>query len=251
MTITTPLTQSPGDWGVTWDGIPNPPSQILNCADQDLIVAAAIAHIWRSTGRQFGLHRTVLRPCLRCGCPNPGLCGCFWYDQIDLDSSGGERPVTAVTFVKVDGVALDPATDYGVINNRWLVRTPQGDRWPPCQDEAAIPAPLEIDWTWGISPDSDLVLNAVYPLIAQLALAEGGQDCQLDPTIVKSVQREGVSFAFLSDGGAWKEGATGIARIDAAIIRAWPFGAKVQMAPGFFDPADDRPEFVKFERAGT
>lgn len=258
--LTPPLVDDPGDWGITWATLPNAPAGVTDEGQQQALIAAAVAACWYLTGRQYGRHRSgVVRPCLTCPHVAAGglSCGCTWYDRLDLDPSGGpsggpcDAPVLAIHSVQVDGVDLDPQTDYGVVNNRWLVRTPAGLTWPGCQDYAADPPPLALDWSWGRMPSYDLTVNGVAALVDQLARALLRQPCDLDPAVVRTVQREGVSFALIAPDKAWERGYTGHGGVDAACVRAWPYGPAVQQAPSVFDPAAlvGGPSVVRFERA--
>lgn len=254
--LTPPPAAGPGDWGVTWGTLISPPASITDPAHQQLILAASITACWYLTGKQFGRHSTgPLRPCLQCRHGRGGRCGCHYYDRIDLDPSGGagpgpqDAPVIAINSVKVAGVELDPATDYGIANWRWLDRTPSGTRWPACQDHGADVPPLELDWDYGVVPDENLTLSGVGVLVTQLAKAVKHEPCDLDPSVVQAVQREGISFVLVNPGKAWEKGYTGNSVVDAACTRAWPLGPAVTQAPGFFDPANPGPAFLNWQRA--
>lgn len=236
MPITPTLDWDYGSWNIVWDDVPNTPAALSDADVQDRIIAAAEAMMWVMTGRQFGLHSTTQPLCLRCGHNNAPLCGCYWYDHIDLDPQL-QQPVVSVESVDILGVPLDPAVDFMVMSNRWLYRLPRNERWPVCQDVGLEPPPLVVSWTWGHSPPKDFLWLAVYPFIVQLAKAYLGMECQIDPSYVSSVQREGVSFALIQPSSAWENGMTGHPGIDAAITRAWPWGLKTQVPNGFFDPA--------------
>lgn len=247
MTITVPATDDPGDWGITWADLLQPPDDVTDPGQQQQLIDGAVATVWYLTGKQFGVHTIdpPVQPCLRCRHPRPYLCSCYYYATIDLDPSEGEHPVVDVVSVTVDGVELEP-DQYGIVDARWLVRTPQGARWPACND-LADPT-IELSWRYGRTPTADLVVSAVSPLVGQLWRAANRQPCSLDPSIVQTVQREGISFALISPGKSWERGYTGNAQIDAACVRAWPLGPECQQAPGFFDPAAHVQTASRFER---
>lgn len=85
--------------------------------------------------RQYGVCETTLRPCRECGWGQNCKCGCCQIDKLPIPEGA------TVTEVKIDGVALDPAT-YGTIytpSGRWLIRRRATDDetrepWPYCQD---------------------------------------------------------------------------------------------------------------------
>lgn len=250
MTISAPTDLDPGSWGIEWDDIIDAPA-VTDPTMQDTLLAAAIVSVWYMTGQRFGIYtETALRPLPhRCDRNWPGAFSGYYYDALDLDPSE-TSPVVAVTEVVVDGTALDAGTDYGVVNNRWLIRTPSGTVWPVVQDIAAEPdaSLFSVSWRHGLAPTADLLDNAVCALVRQLWKAWNHQACSLNPQTVQSVQREGISFALVSPGDVWKIGRTGDAGIDAACVRAWPFGPAVADTPTFFDPATYHPGFAKFER---
>lgn len=240
--IQTPI--GPCDWGVTWDQVAagcSPCGQITSQAERDLIIRAGVAFAWAATGRRFGVCEVTWRPCLWCSCPEPGArqCGCWWYQKIDLnpgqDRGTEDQPVQGVSEVRIDGEPLD-ATGYRLQFNRYLLRVPQGTRWPACQDEGADVAPLQVTWTRGTPPDDDLLLNGVVPFCRELSKGFCGDDCSIDPSIVTAVQREGVSFALINPGDGWKDGLVGMPGVNAAIKRAWPPGLVVSVVGGMTDP---------------
>lgn len=231
-----PVNSNACDWGIEWAevGVCCAPPE-LDEAHQLRVIAQAVALVWTATGRRYGVCTDVARPCLSCGCREPGYCGCTMYDAIDLDPEG-DRPVAAIDYVKLSGVGLTPGEDFVVDRRRWLIRTPSGTRWPTCQDRVLQPAPLEVRWRHGLLPPDDLILNAVYPLVAEMARACAGEACGLDPSLVESVQREGVSFALVEKGGG---NLTGNRLIDNAIMRDPYYNLSGSAAPaGILDPAD-------------
>lgn len=253
MTIQAPPDIDPGDWGIAWSDLLNAPA-VADEPTRDRLLAVAIAVIWHLTGRRLGIHtETDVLPLLyprRCGADWPGAFSGFWYDAIDLDP-GDMSPVVAVLEVIENGAALDLATQVGVVNNRWLVRTPSGTRFPQLQDIAATGTDriLALSFQHGLTPDADATW-AVGRLVGQLWAAISGAECSLDPSVVQSVQREGISFALISPGGAWENGYTGDAMVDAACKRSWPLGPACQIVPGFFDPAAPTTRMVRFDRPG-
>lgn len=224
----TPTPSGPCDnWGLTWDDVTarncGSCSKITSLAAQAEILESAVSLCWTATGSRFGVCQETVRPCLGCSCPDAPACGCWFYSRLDLDPgmATGERsqPVQSIAYVKINGTPLVAGTDYALENNRWLYRLPQGELWPFCQDPAAVPAPLEIQQGVGIPPPRDLILHATLPLCREMAASDCGDPCSIDPSKVAAVVREGISFALISKGDAWKDGLTGDQHIDAAIIR--------------------------------
>lgn len=237
------LAYNPCDWRVSWDGAvlcgQTPPAGTTE-EQQAAALNAAVGAVWSLTGKRHGICQSVERLCGSCGCREFPGCGCINYDRIDLDPNG-DRPVAEIQYVKEYGVALTPGTDWVVDGRRWLVRKPSGTRWPTCTDAYSDDPEgvgVEVSYSTGKLPPADLVTFAVYPLAIQLLKAcLPGSECSLDPAVVQTVQREGISFAFVRQGKAWESGQTGIPGVDAAINRDWPYGLNVDPA-GFTDPVD-------------
>lgn len=260
MAITPTPTGPCDDWGLTWADVAarncGSCAKIPTAAAKAQILSAAVSLIWEATDRAYGVCVETLRPCLSCSCvPCDGYCGCFVYQMIDLDPAieMGERsrPVQSIEFVKVNGDTLVYGEDYILESNRWLLKLPRGDLWPACQDVALIPAPIEIRFGRGEPPPQDLLYSAVLPLARQMAAHDCGDPCSIDPSKVQAVQREGISFALISKGDAWKDGLTGDAGIDAAILRAVEaLGGTRGQRSGMADPLEllaprwGRPDFT-------
>lgn len=232
-----PLSTDGCDWNIEWDDIARCCPAAVDITDQfeqAHFVSTAVAAIWNATGCRWGVCTTQnLRPVLTCSdCGRPcGRCECGIYDRIDV-TGGGKRLNTAS--VRLSGQPLTEGTDFAIVDGRWLYRMPAGETWPDCNDPVASPAPIEMTVTMGLFPPSDLVENAVLPLVCELIAACQGNPCGLNPAIVERVQREGIAFALVSTSG---EGGFGNARIDEAVKRDWPFGAAVMgPASGVFDP---------------
>lgn len=240
------------NWGLTWADVTargcGSCSKITSEAAQAQILEAAVNLAWAATGRRYGVCTETLRPCLGCDCGSAyNECGCFVYQRIDLDPAqdmgGISQPIQSIGSVTLLGVPLLPGTDYALGENRWLYRLPRGELWPACQDIGAVPAPVEIEVGRGWPPPRDLILLGVLPLAREMAANDCGDPCSIDPSKVQSVQREGISFALISKGDAWKEGLTGDQGIDAAILRACEDDDD---AGGMSDPLEVlRPRFAR------
>lgn len=246
----------PGDWEIDWTTLLFAPAEVTDPGERALYIAIAVDACWHLTGERIGAYTETSRPRLGGAQRCHQWISSRWYDAIDLDPSEA-RPVLGVGDVviadadHVDGKrTLDPATEYGIVNHRYLVRTPTGARWPQISDIASAIAPLEVTRRFGLLPGPDLVQNGIGGLISQLWKAASGLPCTLNPAVVQSVQREGISFALISQGLAWKDGYTGDPTVDGACLRAWPLGAKIRVAPGWFDPAlGATADFTVFDRA--
>lgn len=240
------------NWGLTWADVSARGcascGKIETAAQQGQILEQAVNVIWNATGRRYGVCSETLRPCLGCDCGSEyNECGCYVYQRIDLDPAQAmgdvrSQPIQAIGFVNLLGVPLVVGTDYALGENRWLYRLPRGELWPACQDIGAVPAPVEIEISRGNPPPRDLILSAVLPLARELAANDCKDPCSIDPTKVQAVQREGISFALISQGTAWKDGLTGDQGIDSAIMRA----CQDENTGGMSDPLEIlRPRFAR------
>lgn len=154
-----------------------------------------------------------------CGCRAQHQVGCFWLSQITL----GERPITSIIEVRIDGDVVDPAR-YRVDDYRWLVYQPDPTGvdtrigWPCCQDMRAVagePNTFEVDYTVGFLPERGGVRSAAV-LACQFILAwspgTAGQ-CKL-PKRVTSMSRQQVTMNLSDPVQMFDKGLTGIAEVD-------------------------------------
>lgn len=227
--------QAPCEWGTLGDcqalaEVPEPVKAAL--------VTWATSHLWRWTGRRYGVCPVTIRPRrVDCGTSTfagdglggwspvlvagvwrnigcgacAGRCGCDG-DAPEIRLPG---PVEEVTAVTIDGVLLDAAA-YRVDDHCTLVRH-DGGRWPGCQD-LSLPAGEEGTWTvayrWGTPVPVDGQLAAGM-LACELAKAYvGADDCSL-PERVQTVTREGVTVGFLDPFDGLDQGKTGVWPVDA------------------------------------
>ncbi len=161
-------------------------------------VAAASQMLFRSTERRYpGVLRSVVRPCIPCGCGANGLrpCGCSSLSEIRL---GGQYAVLGIERVRVDGATLVSGTDYRVDDDQYLVRL-GGQSWPSCQDlslAATEPGTWEVTFWYGalVPPDGEIAAAA---LAAQLYSACRGGACRL-PQTVRSRAMQGITEDFVS-----------------------------------------------------
>lgn len=205
---------------------------------RDALVLQATSHLWRWTGRVFGLCPVTVRP-RRVDCPGstyagthpggwmPVLVGGVWRN-LSCGSCAGTcgcddentairlpGPVHTVDQVTIDGVVLVD-TAYRVDDHGTLVRH-DGGVWPACQD-LTLPAgevgTWTVSFTWGVPVPADGQL-AAGKLACELAKAYlGSGDCQL-PERVQTITRQGVTVGFLDPFEDLTEGRTGIWAVDA------------------------------------
>jgi hypothetical protein len=207
--------------------------------------ALASATLQRLTGGRVGNCPITVRPCLdrgACFIPyhggwtsgfHPGVnqqgqwvntCGCSGTHTCH---TGCEvrlpAPVSGITEVKVDGVALNP-TDYMVQGNL-LVWAGEGDcPWPTGQD---MSKPDTEVGTFSITylnsyPVDSIGACAVGTLALEFARsANNSNKCRL-PSNVQSVSRQGVTMELIT--GAFPDGMTGIREVDAFIALWNPKG---------------------------
>lgn len=156
-----------------------------------------------------------------CGCS--GECGCSPLCEVILD-----RPVTAVTQVKVDGVMLN-RTAYRVDDNRKLVRV-DGECWPWCQELAkpdTAPNTFSITYQTGVPVPAGGRM-AVTELAVQVWKAcHGGKSCALSDRVTQVV-REGITYT-LDNIALFERGRTGIVRVDLWLASVNPYSARLPM----------------------
>lgn len=215
-----------------------PAAGTITSDEADAAVLTATAVLWEATGRRFGVCTRTARPCAhrgRCaGACGASCCSTTYYDRIDLDPHG-RSPVDAVASVVVAGDTLD-AESYAVVDARWLLRLPPLTRWPTRSDIAGDPPDLEIEWSYGTPPPTDLVLSAVVPLACELAKKYAGQPCSIPDNVI-SVSREGAQFVMTDLTALVSDGHIGPPSVIAAIRRAHPYGPSVQQPGGMVNPA--------------
>lgn len=138
--------------------------------------------------------------------PSWGVCGCGGIDARACSCSGpsevqvGGRPLVAVTEVKVDGVALDPA-EYRIDDDAFLVRLPNvGDvdqvpqSWPCCQ---RLDLPDTEVGTWSVTRQTGTLppragLSALASFVCDL-LGSCDGECSI-PENVANLVRGNVTY---------------------------------------------------------
>lgn len=146
------------------------------------------------------------------------VCGCH--------STGFRLPgePSAVTEVKVDGVALVEDDDYRLLDGI-LYRT-GGASWPTSND---LSLPDSEEGTWSVTYSPAVVPDTQAQYAAGLLACEwaksfsGKGNCAL-PAGTKTVARAGVTFDIIT--GLFPDGKTGIREVDAFILRWNPHGLK-------------------------
>lgn len=232
-----------------------PLRNVGECADLDALAdgaegditradveAAAVAYLWRWTGRVYGVCTTTIRP-KRQDCDGSTYAGASgvptggaWFEPVLVGGKwhnlacglcGDEcacarlysirlpGPVQTVEDVTIDGVSVDPDA-YRVANRSELVRH-DGGRWPICQnldvDDGAEGA-FAVTYRWGVPvPTGGQVAAGV--LACELAKAlRYSADCRL-PQRVQTVTREGVTVGMFDTFEGLDRGRTGIWTIDS------------------------------------
>lgn len=202
------------DGDVDWTGV----DPTVSHADA---IAAATDILFDLAGRQYGPRNVVDRPnrCWpACNCQTTlttydsqvsavlsgtplgseprGWLGCYCAPK---EVSLRLHPVTAITYVKVNGAALTQGTNYLVYNARTLVRI-DGTTWPCCQDiYSPSPGAFEVSYTFGrVVPPAGkraaAVLAREYALGANPTTAS---KCRL-PATVQRLTRSGVTHELRS-----------------------------------------------------
>ncbi|MFE7963414.1 hypothetical protein ACFU0X_10225 [Streptomyces cellulosae] len=240
-----------GLWPIDTECCPDWPEDQCEWTTRHLLaVEIATDLLWRLTAGRYGLCAQLIRPCRRscitpdwlqldgrsgrllrpvnfggrwfnigCGCVADD-CGCGPVDAIDLPG-----PVHDVVEVRIDGEPLSVG--------KWrlqrmgprsrLLRT-DGGSWPTCQDMAR---PDTEPGTWSVMylrgrkvPAAGI--RAVSTLACEVLKQCTGQPCRL-PDRVKSVTREGISYAVYDPGEDLDKGLTGLREVDAWIRAVNPY----------------------------
>ena len=251
MTVTGGLDAGPcAAWPVQWG---NCDLVSLSPAITGVAVQAATEVLYALSGRRFGTCQLTVRPCrqdcsgmpwtpwgggnwwewgswprplfyqgvwynIACGSCRTG-CSCNYVSEALLPN-----PVSAVTQVKVDGVAL-ATTAYRVDDWRTLVRT-DGGIWPLYQDLTKDDTQVG---TWSVT----VQFGENVPVLGQLAVGElacqfaklltGDDDCSL-PKPVQSIVRQGVTLNFLDPNQVFANGRVGLYLCDLFITAENPHG---------------------------
>lgn len=217
---------------------------------------AATQLLWSLSGGQGGPTTAVLRPCRRscdgtldlggygaawpgwgypwpvnyggsawvnlgCGGCYPDPCGCATLSEAQLP-----QEVTAVTQVKVDGVALAP-TAYRLdvqpgVAGKLLVRT-DGGTWPRCQ-QLALDDTRAGTWSATVTmgqPAGELAQLAVGEVACEFLRGLNGQDCRL-PREVVSLARQGVTLTYPDPSTLASSGLLGLPISDRFLLAVNP-----------------------------
>jgi len=214
----------------------------------DDYVIAASQTLFELSGRLFsGLCTKTARPCRTdCGCGlqvlsrghvvgpwDWGWAGSYWTCGDD-DPCGCQPlsrvllsgyPVREITDVKIDGVAIDPAT-YRLDNHRWLtrVRNPADPTtvlaWPSCQAldlDDTQNGTFSVTYTYGQNPPMLAVQAAIELACEVYKSCNGSAECAL-PGGATRITRQGITIErsvftrWASIDGLWR---TGLTRVDA------------------------------------
>jgi hypothetical protein len=214
---------------------------------------AAQEVLYAKTGRQFDECEQTFRPCRRdcfgsawpwstswnewgtewphpylyagqwfnLGCGGcPGTCSCSVLHEVLLP-----YPVSEVTNITIDGVALDPLDDHVILYDyKHLVRI-DGSDWPLCND-LSLPAGQSGTWTITVTTGTPV------PKLGQLALGElfneflkacTTGECALPPNVTNIV-RQGVSITTLDPNEVFADGKLGLYLCDLFISTYNPQG---------------------------
>jgi hypothetical protein len=197
---------------------------ILPCDDAPVdpvlsdLTAQAQAWLFALSGRRVGEFVTLedrYRPSTssECGGPYKDADG-IWRNgstggddccRIELD----RQPVRSVTEVRVNGVALDPGSYH--LEGNTLIR--DGACWPlaePCD-----PAPVEVDYLWGIPADVT-ALAAARELVCEMNRAITGRECSL-PGGAQQIVRQGVTITRPDLETLLGNGLTGMPLVDTFV----------------------------------
>jgi hypothetical protein len=178
------------DWGPVAEGCYSGCDMPADVAPDVLAVAQEQAAIMlrHLSGNQYGICTETLRPLGECPvCRRAPCCGA--PDRVKVTSGVG--PVTEVTEVRVDGVAVDPAMWRFYPSTGLLYRL--GEAWPSRDNKAEPVGSLEVDAVIGTVPDAWAL--AVYAeLVCELVKSCTGQKCRL-PRNATQVTSQGVTVS--------------------------------------------------------
>lgn len=230
----------------------------------DTVAAAASSLLFSLSGRLFpGVCERTIRPCAdTCGCWSraSGLSlasaaypffwrGGYWGDECGSRCGCGAEssilltgiPVREVLTVKIDGSVLSP-TSYRLEEGRWLLRLSDpgppvvGHSWPSCQDmtlEDDQPGTFSIRYRWGIEPP-ELGRLAAAQMACELYKASTTGKCRL-PSNVTRIVRQGITIdRVVAASSALRQGATGLAIVDAFLADVNPNG--LTRRPAVYSP---------------
>lgn len=234
--MTTPPSAGPCEPWATWEQVTG--CSPVDLADVDVDVQAltlemATAMLYDLTRQRYpGICEVTRVVCPPCRCGSLRNCCCGPRHVIDL---GSEYPVTEVSEVVIDGVALDPA-DYRVDDWRWLVKLSTGP-WPTGMkpETNGDTYRIEVTWSFGVEPPAG-AQRAAALYAAYIAMTCDPAACRTPDGAVTLV-REGVTYQLKDPAEALKDGKTGIYLVDFWV--AVTNGA-MQAAPAFVDPAARR-----------
>lgn len=228
--------------------------------------------LWAKSGRQFDACTVTMRPCRRdcygaqwpfgftqwsggytyptpywwngqwfnIGCGGcPGTCSCTVLQQIKLPG-----PVTSITEVKIDGVAITPldGTHFILYDHDTLIRT-DGGVWPLCND---LSKPDTAVGTWSVT----MQIGVPVPTLGQLALGELwtelvnaciGATCKL-PAAVQQIVRQGVTQTLFDPNIIFAAGKIGLRMSDLFISTYNPAG--IPSRAKMYDPDARGPKQV-------
>lgn len=213
-------------------------------------VTAASEILYYASGQRFDTCQVTIRPCRKeCsgdawprlsagwwefgGGPVPALINGLWYN-IACGFCGTNcscsivsetilpGPVREISQVTVDGVVLDPTTDYRLDDYRKLVRL-GGELWPLCNN---LNLGITEEGTWSVTaiygePLPTLGKFAMGQLLCQIIADVLGEDCAL-PDNVTNITRQGLSFTLEEVEELVQSGFTGLKYVDQFIQRYNP-----------------------------
>ena len=230
----------PGNWTIDETCLPDlppvgstDPSYAAAVLSMDAAKDVAVQVLWALSGRQYGVFKTVVRPCpenypswmqrewfpreysvyalydsgwFTTGCGCIGSCVETGPSAVHLPG-----PVSAITSVTIDGAVI-PSSGY-VLEGDVLYRA--GAAWWPSQD---LSKPVTMAGTWKVEYMRGLTPPAGTAKLAGLLAAEfynscTGGKCRL-PRTVTEVSRQGVSHRMVNPQDIYASGKTGIPEID-------------------------------------
>lgn len=170
-------------------------------------------------------------------CSCPGACSCAATCEVPLPT-----PVSSITSVMVDGVALDPSA-YRLDNGRILVRI-DGECWPECQDMDLANDDVGA-FAVTYSPGEPLPAAgqiAAGKLACEFAKAcTGAGDCQL-PGQLQSLSRNGIDVQIVDPTTFLENGLTGVADVDLWVRSVNP--RQLTSRPRVYSPDVRQPRYT-------